>query len=138
MKRNDLPHAGEKLIACVQHEGIVTRDAERSKDFYASLTGLQVLPRPPLPSRGYWLGAAPGVYPQIHIIESDLPVPGPGAAINPRTRHTCFEVSDYDGLKARMQRLGIKYVENQQANGTWQLLCNDPDGHTLEFQRPTT
>jgi catechol 2,3-dioxygenase-like lactoylglutathione lyase family enzyme len=128
----------DKLIACVQHEGIVTRNAERSKDFYTRLHGLTVLPRPPLPSRGYWLGVAPRVYPQIHIIQSDLPVPGPEAEINPRVRHTCFEVADYDGLKARMQRLEIKYVENQQANGTWQLLCNDPDGHTLEFQRLTT
>jgi subtilisin-like proprotein convertase family protein len=34
--------------------------------------------------------------------------------------------------------LEIRYVENQQANGTWQLLCNDPDGgHTLDFQRLT-
>jgi catechol 2,3-dioxygenase-like lactoylglutathione lyase family enzyme len=109
----------EKLIAYVQHEGIVTKDAERSKEFYTKLLGLTVLPRPPLPSRGYWLG-------------------GPEAEINPRSRHTCFEVSDYDGLKERMKRLEIAYVENQQANGTWQLLCNDPDGHTLEFQRPTT
>ena len=125
------------MISHVQHEGIVTRDAERSKAFYVALLGLRELPRPPLPSRGYWLGVAVGIYPQIHIIQSDLPVPGPEAEINPRVRHTCFEVSDYDALKARMKRLEIEYVENQQANGTWQLLCNDPDGHTLEFQRLT-
>lgn len=128
----------QKVIAHVQHEGIVTRDAERSKDFYMKLLDLQVLPRPPLPSRGYWLGVASHIYPQIHIIQSDLPVPGPDAEINPRVRHTCFEVADYDGLKTRMERLGIKYLENKQANGTLQLLCNDPDGHTLEFQRLST
>ena len=125
------------MIAHVQHEGIVTHDAERSKAFYTALLDLRVLPRPPLPSRGYWLGVAPNVYPQIHIIQSDLPVPGPEAEINPRVRHTCFEVADYDALKRRMERLGIKHVENRQANGTLQLLCNDPDGHTLEFQRLT-
>jgi len=128
----------EKILAYVQHEGIVTRDAERSKDFYMKLLDLKVLPRPPLVSKAYWLGIEPTVFPQIHIIQSDLPVPGPEAEINPRVRHTCFAVADYDAVKARMQRLEIKHVENKQANGTMQLLCNDPDGHTLEFQRLTT
>jgi catechol 2,3-dioxygenase-like lactoylglutathione lyase family enzyme len=123
------------MISHVQHDGIVTRAAARSKAFYVALLGLRELPRPPLPSRGYWLGVAPDVFPQIHIIQSDLPVPGPEAEINPRVRHTCFEVADYEGLKRRMAQLGIKHVENRQANGTLQLLCNDPDGHTLEFQR---
>jgi catechol 2,3-dioxygenase-like lactoylglutathione lyase family enzyme len=127
----------KQLIACVQHEGIVTRDAERSKEFYVKLLDLQVLPRPPLTSKGYWLGVAPDVYPQLHIIQSELQIPGPDAPINPRSRHTCFETPDYDGLKLRMQRDGIKYVENEQPNGRTQMLCNDPDGHTLEFQRLT-
>ena len=40
-------------IALVQHEGIPTRDAERSREFYTRVLGLQVLPRPNLPSPGY-------------------------------------------------------------------------------------
>ncbi len=125
-----------RQIVRVQHEGIVTRDAERSRDFYQGLLGLDVLPRPRLTSHGYWLGTPDG-FPQIHIIQSDSPVPGPEAPINPRARHTCFEVSDYDAIKATVARLGITYVENEQPGGRWQLLCNDPDGHTLEFQRET-
>jgi catechol 2,3-dioxygenase-like lactoylglutathione lyase family enzyme len=122
-------------ISCVQHEGIITRDPERSKEFYMKLLGLKVLPRPPLVSQGYWLGVAPDVYPQFHIMKSDLPIPGPEAEINPRSRHTCFEVPDWDGLKAHIERVGIKFVESVQQNGTRQLLVNDPDGHTIEFQR---
>lgn len=129
------PFRGTRIVR-VQHEGIVTRDAERSRDFYMSLLGLEVLPRPTLSSHGYWLGT-PGGFPQIHIIQSDAAVPGPGALINPRARHTCFEVSDYDAIKATMERLGMQYVENEQPGGRVQLLCNDPDGHTLEFQRET-
>lgn len=135
MAKNDEP--AKRVIACVQHEGIVTRDAERSKSFYMRLLGLEVLPRPPLASKGYWLGVAPQIYPQIHIIQSELPIPGQDAQINPRARHTCFEVADYDELKAHMTREGIAFVENEQPNGRVQLLCNDPDGHTLEFQRLT-
>ena len=129
------PVTGTHVVR-VQHEGIATADAERSKDFYCRVLGFQVLPRPAFSSGGYWLGTA-GIFPQIHIIQSDVTPPGPGAPISPRGRHTCFEVADYDGLKARMARLGIPSVENEQPGGRIQLLCNDPDGNTLEFQRVT-
>ena len=72
-----------------------------------------------------------------HIIQSELVPPGPGAPISPRARHTCFEVADYDSMKATLEREGIKYIENTQPGGRIQMLCNDPDGNTLEFQ-PTT
>jgi len=129
------PTTGTHVVR-VQHEGIVVADAERSKDFYCRVFGFQVLPRPALGSAGYWIGTA-GIFPQIHIIQSDLVPPGPGAPINPRGRHTCFEVADYDAMKATLEREGIKYVENTQPGGRIQMLCNDPDGNTLEFQ-PTT
>lgn len=130
--------AGDQ-VAYVMHEGIVTHDAERCKHFYVTALGLEVLPRPAFTSKGYWLGA-PGRFPQIHIIQADFPVPGPDALINAQARHTCFGVVDYDGLKARLEREGIKFREQQvpagaPGGGGMQLLCNDPDGHTLEFQQ---
>jgi catechol 2,3-dioxygenase-like lactoylglutathione lyase family enzyme len=130
------PVVGNQIIL-VQHEGIATVDADRSRDFYMKVLGLEVLPRPPLGTHGYWLGR-PGIYPQIHIIQGDRTPPGPEAPISPRGRHTCFEVADYDALKALFGREGIRYVENQQPGGRWQMLCNDPDGNTLEFQRSTS
>ncbi len=129
------PVAGTHVVR-VQHEGIVTRDADKSKDFYCRVFGFEVLPRPALQSKGYWLGSA-GIYPQIHIIESTEPAPGPDGPLSPRGRHTCFEVADYDAMKSHLERLGIKYVENTQPGGRVQMLCNDPDGHTLEFQPAT-
>jgi catechol 2,3-dioxygenase-like lactoylglutathione lyase family enzyme len=120
-------------IMRVQHEGIVTHDAEAAKDFYVRVLGLQVLPRPALTSKGYWLGN-PGRYPQIHIIQSDLATQGADAAISPRVRHTCFEVADYEAMKATLRREKITFIENEQPGGRVQLLCNDPDGNTLEFQ----
>jgi len=130
------PVAGNQIVR-VQHEGLVTADAEKCKEFYVRVLGLEVLPRPPLTSRGYWLGA-PGVYPQIHIIQStdDTP-PGPDHPISPRSRHTCFEVADFEALKATLEREGIAYRVIDQPGGNRQLLCNDPDGNTLEFQRCT-
>ena len=46
-------------------------------------------------------------------------------------------MADYDAMKATLEREGIKYIENTQPGGRIQMLCNDPDGNTLEFQ-PTT
>jgi glyoxylase I family protein len=129
------PVTGTHVVR-VQHEGIVTADPERSKDFYCRVLGFQVLPRPAFRSAGYWLGT-PGIFPQIHIIQSDLTPPGPDAQISPLARHTCFEVADYDAMKATLEREGIKYVENTQPGGRVQMLCNDPDGNTLEFQPAT-
>src|SRR5437867_8920061 len=129
------PVTGTHVVR-VQHEGIATVDAERSKDFYCRVLGFQVLPRPAFKSGGYWLGT-PGIFPQIHIIQSDVVPPGPSAPIRPLTRHTCFEVADYGAMKATLERLGIKYIENTPPGGAGQMLCNDPDGNTLEFQPAT-
>jgi len=129
------PVTGTHVVR-VQHEGIASADAERSKDFYCRVLGFSVLPRPAFKSAGYWLGT-PGIFPQIHIIQSDMRPPGPDAAISPLGRHTCFEVADYDAMKATLEREGIPYVENTQPGGRMQMLCNDPDGNTLEFQPAT-
>ena len=127
------PVTGTHVVR-VQHEGLVTADPERAKDFYCRVLGWQVLARPAFKSAGYWLGT-PGIFPQIHLIQSDNVPPGPGAAISPLVRHTCFEVADYQAMKATLEREGIAYVENTQPGGRVQMLCNDPDGNTLEFQR---
>jgi catechol 2,3-dioxygenase-like lactoylglutathione lyase family enzyme len=52
------PVTGTHVVR-VQHEGIVTADPERSKDFYCRVLGFQVLPRPAFKSGGYWLDCKP-------------------------------------------------------------------------------
>jgi len=129
------PVTGTHVVR-VQHEGLVTAHPERAKDFYCRVLGFQVLPRPAFRSHGYWLGTQ-GIFPQIHLIQSDQVPPGPGAALSPLVRHTCFEVADLEAMKATLTREGIEFVENTQPGGGVQVLCNDPDGNTLEFQRAT-
>ena len=75
------PVTGTHVVR-VQHEGIATADAERSKDFYCRVFGFQVLPRPAFTSGGYWLGT-PGIFPQIHIIQSQMQPPGAARADQP-------------------------------------------------------
>ena len=68
-------------------------------------------------------------------IQTDAVPPGPDAPISPVHRHTAFEVADLDALKTTLERESIKYVVNVQPGGRVQMLCNDPDGNTLEFQQ---
>ena len=46
-------------------------------------------------------------------------------------------MADYDAMKATLEREGIKCIENMQPGGRIQMLCNDSDGNTLEFQPAT-
>src|SRR5262249_60712965 len=71
----------------IQHEGIATADAERSKDFYCRVFGFQVLPRPAFTPGRYWVGT-PGSVPQGHILQPHRPPPGAAAPIPPRARAT--------------------------------------------------
>jgi catechol 2,3-dioxygenase-like lactoylglutathione lyase family enzyme len=130
------PATGTHIVR-VQHEGIVTADAERSKNFYCRVFGWDVLDRPAFNVGGYWIGKA-GIFPQIHIIQSEVVPPGPDAPISPVVRHTAFEVADMDAMKATLEREGIPYIVNVQPGGRVQMLCNDPDGNTLEFQQAST
>ena len=127
------PTTGTHIVR-VQHEGIVTADADRSRDFYCRVFGWQVLERPAFRAGGYWVGT-PGIFPQIHIIQTDNVPPGPNAPISPTVRHTAFEVADLEAMKTTLEREGIKYQVNEQPGGRIQVLCNDPDGNTLEFQQ---
>ena len=129
------PVTGTHVVR-VQHEGLVTADAERSKDFYCRVFGWQVLPRPAF-NDGRLLDRHPGHLPADPHHPVGRGAAGAGRPISPRARHTCFEVADYDAMKATLEREGIKYLENVQPGGRTQMLCNDPDGNTLEFQPAT-
>src|SRR3989442_3019901 len=62
------PVTGTHVVR-VQHEGIVTADAERSKDFYCRVLGFQMLPRPALSAGGYLLGT-PSILPHTRVLHS--------------------------------------------------------------------
>ena len=129
------PTTGTHVVR-VQREGLRDRRRRAVEGFL--LPGLRLAGPAPagVQPAGYWIGIQ-GIFPQIHIIQSDAVPPGPDAPISPRARHTCFEVADYDAMKATLEREGIKYQENVQPGGRTQMLCNDPDGNTLEFQPAT-
>ncbi len=124
----------------LNHYTIMTRDLERTKNFYCDVVGLTVGDRPPLNFPGYWLYC--GGIPTVHLLgyrAQDPVIPdGPSyPAKTGRLDHIAFSCVDLKGMKANLQGRGIKYDERvlPRLNMT-QLFYLDPDGIAVECNFP--
>jgi len=103
---------------------------ERLREFYCEVVGLQVGPRPPFDSFGYWLYA--GTQPVVHLSEA------PGAPVPTAARgvydHTAFRCTDRPAYEAALQAQGIDYrVVRVPMTQQVQLFCRDPAGNGVEL-----
>ena len=124
----------------LNHYTIMTRDLERTKDFYCDIVGLTVGDRPPLNFPGYWLYC--GGIPTVHLLgyrAQDPMIPdGPSyPAKTGRLDHIAFSCVDLKGMKANLHGRDIKYDERvlPRLNMT-QLFYLDPDGIAVECNFP--
>jgi glyoxylase I family protein len=119
------------------HEGFPVKDAEVSLKFYTEVLGLKVLPRPNI-GPGYWVGTEDKRV-EFHIIETDKQyIPGPDAVPAAQARHTAWLVDSLEELRQHLDRLGVSYRETKGLVGADQVFIVDPDGHTWEFQEPSS
>lgn len=124
----------------LNHYTIMTRDLERTKDFYCDVVGLTVGDRPPLNFPGYWLYC--GGIPTVHLLgyrAQDPVIPdGPSyPAKTGRLDHIAFSCVDLKGMKSNLNGRGIQYDERvlPRLNMT-QLFYLDPDGIAVECNFP--
>jgi len=124
----------------LNHYTIMTRDLERTKDFYCDVVGLTVGDRPPLNFPGYWLYC--GGIPTVHLLgyRAQDPVIADGPSYPAKTGrldHIAFACVDLKGMKANLNSRGIKYDERvlPRLNMT-QLFYLDPDGIAVECNFP--
>ncbi len=101
------------------------------KDFYCSVVGLEIGPRPPFPNFGYWLYA--GGHPVVHLYQA-------GAEEARRTGvattfdHVAFRCDDSAGFEARLSASGIAFRKAVvPGTGQVQLFLADPAGNTVEL-----
>ncbi len=117
-------------IVSLLHASLLIADVDRSRSFYEGVLGLvPSMARPDLGFPGVWyeLGSA-----QIHLIASANPDPVTGRpAHGGRDRHTALGVSDWEGLRRRLEALGVPYTLSR--SGRRALFCRDPDGNALEL-----
>lgn len=118
-------------ITALLHAGLIVSDLARARAFYESVLGFEPSSaRPPLPYPGEWYDLPGGQ--QLHLM--CLPNPDAHSARPPhggRDRHIAFAVTEFDGLKTRLDAAQVPYTVSQ--SGRTALFCRDPDANTLEF-----
>ena len=113
-----------------EHINIRSRDIHAARDFYVDVMGLQVGPRPPFASQGYWLYL--GHEPVIHVVqrsEGDPPRGDTGTL-----DHVAFRGRDLEAMRAQLRTSGIAFREQIVPHDlTVQLFVHDPDGVKIEL-----
>ena len=105
----------------LNHVNVTVTDIEKAKAFYEKVLGLKQLPRPNPNAPGAWFAVGEAA---IHLGRADNAV-GP---------HLAIEVEDYEATKAELNRLGVKFVEQQGMVAGRQLWILDPDGNKIELR----
>lgn len=100
-------------------------DAARS--FYAGLLGMTEVPKPPrLAVRGgCWFSSGAAV---LHLGVEHPFTPA-------RKAHPAFVVTDFAGLRERLERAGHPCVVADEIPGVARFHTHDPFGNRLEFQQ---
>lgn len=125
----------------LNHYFVRCNDLEVSKDWYCQALGFGIMPRPPFPFRGYWLGVNGKV--QIHmgqhgIAHSDLYYIGtpPDAALTNSgvVDHVAFLAQEPAEFRDRLDTMKLNYRSRKLPDfGLFQMFIKDPDGLTIEL-----
>jgi glyoxylase I family protein len=120
------------------HVAVRVTDVEKAKHFYEQIVGLKKIPRPQIKIPGEWYGIGDN---QLHIIGGD---PRP-SGIDPTGPHMAIEVEDFAATKAKLDELGIPYLDGSAMRSRLtpeaarmvgqQLWIQDPDGNVIELRQ---
>jgi glyoxylase I family protein len=126
-------------IKKMDHSGLIVRDLDRSRWFYADVLGLVEMPRPMnFAFRGAWFR---GPSFEIHLIHADDTTasagfgdPGEGG-LTGLAHHLAFEVEDLDAALDYLRSQGIEILSGPmpRGDGVLQAYVFDPDRNFLEF-----
>ena len=123
-------------IKGIHHINIGCRgsDLPAIEKFYCDGLGLKVGPRPDFPNDGLWLYC--GNHPLVHVVSRFKP-DWPG--IDEKRSgydHTAYDVKGAPDFRVRLQKLGIKFDEQNVPNAGFQMFLRDPVGNKVELNFP--
>jgi len=128
----------------MEHFLVLADDIDATRDFYRDVLGLEEGPRPPLGFPGYWMYL--GDVPCVHIAEWKTYTThsnGLGIPVSSRARgtgpfdHIAFTANDYEEMRARLERHGVRAAANcVHGSGLRQLFLEDPNGVKIEINFP--
>ena len=114
------------------HTAVPTLPYEKSHDFYTRVLGMNLAPRPEIPSiPGAWLGVeGKSEEVQIHIMGCE-PL---GQEYDPTRVHFALEVESLEDAMETLTTEGIPYGVITGLLGVSQLFLRDPSGNMIELQ----
>ncbi len=123
-------------IKGIHHINIGCRhsDLPAIEKFYCDGLGLKVGPRPAFPNEGLWLYC--GNDPIVHVVSRFKP-DWPG--IDEKRSgydHTAYDVKGAPDFRARLNKLGIQFDEQNVPNAGFQMFLRDPVGNKVELNFP--
>ena len=122
-------------LSALHHVTVNTDDLEATRDFYRDVLGLRVGFRPDLAFPGYWLYC--GDVPVVHLVPGDSAIGGGPSKDTGAFDHFAFLADDFAGIKANLEKKGIKYRENHIPNPPIdQLFFPDNNNVMVELNFP--
>ena len=125
----------------INHYLIVSRNLERSKDFYRKVLGMELAERPDFGFPGYWLRIGSDIC--VHLASRRpnkirdmflLKKHGPGVKGSGSVDHIAFLAQDPLAVRTRIRRHGVSmHFRSFPDAKLFQIFLKDPDEITIEL-----
>ena len=125
----------------INHYLIVSKNLERSKDFYRKVLGMELAERPDFGFPGYWLKIGNDIC--VHLASKRpnrtrdmflLKKHGPGVKGSGSVDHIAFLAQDPLEVRKRIQRQGVEmHFRSFPDAKLFQIFLKDPDDITIEL-----
>jgi len=128
-------------VTGLNHYLIVSKNLERSKDFYRKVLGMQLAERPDFGFPGYWLKVGDEIC--VHLASQKpnrirdqflLKKHGKGTTGSGSVDHIAFLAKDPNAVRSRIRKNGVEmHFRSFPDARLFQIFLKDPDDITIEL-----
>ena len=128
-------------VTALNHYLIVSKDLERSRDFYCRVLGMELAERPDFGFPGYWLKTGNEIC--VHLASQEpnktrdmflLKKHPKGTNGSGSVDHIAFLAKNPDEVRTRIRKNKVEmHFRSFPDAKLFQIFLKDPDGHKVEF-----